>query len=92
MRTIGVDFEMWNRRRISGSIDAIQRQIAQKLLAQACLPSTSGFLPCTAGDIENKGLSFRLLLSIQKSGFYWAIGFNIFQFFLQDNFIARFQQ
>ena len=78
MVNVGVDFEFFNGK-ISGSLEAFKGN-RTKLLAQAALPSTSGFSSFTtnAGNIENKGLEFSLNATPVKSRqFGWTISFNI---------------
>ena len=87
MTNIGVDYEMWNGR-VSGSIDVFKGN-RTKLLAQAVLPSTSGFSSFTtnAGNIENTGLEFSVIAyPVKTQKFSWSIGFNIS--FLQDKIIS----
>jgi TonB-dependent starch-binding outer membrane protein SusC len=87
MFDVGVDYEMWNGR-ISGSADYFIGN-RTKLLAQAVLPSTSGFPSFTtnAGNIQNTGLEFSILAyPFRSPDFTWSIGFNIS--FLQEKILS----
>ncbi len=87
MTNIGVDYEFWNGR-LSGSIDVFKGD-RTKLLAQAVLPSTSGFSSFTtnAGDIQNKGIEFSVnAYPVRNPNFTWSIGFNLS--FLQDKILS----
>jgi TonB-linked SusC/RagA family outer membrane protein len=87
MIDLGLDFEMWNGR-ISGSVDWFQGN-RTKLLAQAVLPSTSGFSSFTtnAGNIQNTGVEFSVnAYPFRSPDFTWSIGFNIS--FIQDKILS----
>lgn len=78
MFNAGIDYELWNGK-ISGSIEFFQGN-RTKLLAEAALPSTSGFRSFTTnyGDIENKGVEFSIAAyPVKTKDFTWNTSLNI---------------